>query len=177
MLQWFRLREKTDETADLETIYVEYFPKIWRYMTYRVGPDEAEDLTAEVFVRVMQNLDGRRESLQSWVYRIAHNLAIDYLKSARVRREIVTDPETLPEEGNGNDEHARIGLRMDLARALDVLTEDQREVISLKFFLGLDTKEIVKVTGRKPEAVRALQFRALAALRNTLHEDYNVSAS
>lgn len=171
MFQWSRRAGNTEEPSDLESIYIEYFPKIWRYMSYRVGPSEAEDLAAEVFVRVIQNLERQRGSFRSWVYRIAHNLAVDHLKSARVRRETVVDPQEPILERASTDARSQIGLRMDLLHALDQLTDDQREVVTQKFFLGMDNHEIEAVTGRKPEAIRALQFRALAAMKRTLQEE------
>ncbi|MCB2141397.1 RNA polymerase sigma factor [bacterium] len=171
MLQLPRRPDNTEDPIDLESIYIEYFPKIWRYMNYRIGPGEAEDLAADVLTRVIKNVDRRRGPLKTWIYRIAHNLAVDHLKSARVRREIVVDPQAPLHKEPSTDARSHIALRIDLLRALGQLTDDQREIITMKFFLGLDNDEIHTVTGRKPEAIRGLQFRALGALKKILQEE------
>ena len=61
-----------------------------------------------------------------------------------------------------------VGRQMDVRGALDKLTDDQRELVALKFIQGLSNADIAEVTGRRPGAIRALQFRALCALRDIL---------
>lgn len=161
------------EQQELAATYREYFPKIVKFMAYRVGPSEAEDLASEVFLRIVRHLHCQRGSEKAWIYRIARNVAIDFLKSARTRREVTCDPQDqqqLPNAQVGAPPH---GIRIDIQRALGKLTDEQREMITQKFLLGLDNGEIAEITGRKPAAIRALQFRALKALRAILDEGGN----
>jgi RNA polymerase sigma-70 factor, ECF subfamily len=158
------------ERKDLASAYEAFLPKVLKYMQYHVGPSHAEDLTSEVFLRVAKNLPCQHGSLKAWIFRIAHNVSIDHFRSAPVRREVTVDPQKQAEMQEDETHVPHPGLRMDMVRALAHLTDEQREVIVQKFMLGMTTREIEKATGRKPEAIRGLQFRALKGLRTILAE-------
>ena len=72
---------------------------------------------------------------------------------------------------NGGDPSGAVGGRMDIKDAIARLTEEQRELVTLKFIQGLSTADVAEITGRREGAVRALQFRALSALRDLLGEE------
>lgn len=160
-----------DDEQQLVAVYRDFFPKVVKFMYCRVGAAQAEDLASEVFLRVVRHLPRQNGSLKAWIYRISSNVAIDYLKSAPKRREISVDPQDQEELLDGKTEAPLHGVRIDLQRALTKLTDEQREVVTQKFLIGLTTREIEEITGRKPEAIRALQFRALKALRGILAEE------
>jgi len=102
------------------------------------------------------------------VFRIAANVATDQLRSSRARRETSMAEAVLESTASGDEPAAAVGRALDLQRALAQVTDGQRELVTMKFINGLTNAEIAEATGRSPEAIRVLQFRALAALRNIL---------
>jgi RNA polymerase sigma-70 factor (ECF subfamily) len=105
----------------------------------------------------------------AWLYRIATNVVNDYFRSRKSRPEEPMN-ERIAEgaQARAADPSTAVGRRLDLEQAMGCLTGEQRELITLKFIQGLSNAEIGEATGRSPEAVRALQFRALSALRENL---------
>lgn len=160
-----------DEGA-LAEIYDQYSTKLYRYAMRLLGhEDMAEDCVAETFRRFLQALKngrGPEEHLQAYLYRIAHNWITD-----QYRRE---PPPTLPlefdlEDGGESDPVERVenSLEAEKARAaLKLLTPEQRQVIVLKFLEELDNREVAEALGKPVGAVKALQHRAIKALRRIL---------
>jgi RNA polymerase sigma-70 factor (ECF subfamily) len=142
-----------------------FYPKVLKYMRYRVDAASAEDLTNEVFLRVLRHLPSQKGSFVAWIYRIAGNAVVDHFRAMAARREEALDGDILMGTGHGEIPSEASDRRMDLKAAISTLTDDQRELVTLKFIQGLSNAEIAEVTGRSPEALRALQFRALMALR------------
>lgn len=149
-----------------------YQPRLYRYALARLGsPMDAEDVVSETFARVLSKLDGfrwRGGGFEAWLFRIASNLVVD--RARLTTRERPTDDEIdtretamdrMPEDRTLHLETSR-----ELSSLLVELPEDQREVLLLRFAAGLDTNETGAVMGRKPNAVRQLQFRALENIRS-----------
>ncbi len=145
-----------------------FYPKVLTYMRYRVDAASAEDLTSEVFVRVLSHIGEQRGSFVAWLYRIAANVVIDHARAHATRKESALEEDDMKIAGGAAISSDVSDRRMDLEDAVALLTEEQRELITLKFIQGLSNVEIAEATGRSPEAVRALQFRALMALREIL---------
>jgi RNA polymerase sigma-70 factor (ECF subfamily) len=147
------------------------YPRVLRYMRYRVGATHAEDLTEEVFLRVVRSIHGQSGTFEAWLYRIAGNVVVDWLRARRVREPVRSDTEAVERAASTDRGTARADARLDLADALERLTDEQRELVTLKFIEGLSNDQVGEITGRSAEAVRALQFRALAALRTLLSDE------
>ncbi len=153
-------------------IYRRYYPKIYTYLHYRVGDvDLAEDITASVFLHAVERIKSftyRGFPLSSWLYRIAHNQMVDHFRrKAKVATKPLTE-ELLAKRGGVPEEMEGALVREDLSSALKNITEEQQQVVLLKFFGGLSNAEVARII-RKPEgAVKALQHRALASLRRIL---------
>lgn len=157
----------------LEALFDRCYPRLARYAYARLGnQSEAEDIASEVFVRAFESLDSYRDTgapMEAWLFRIARNLVIDrYRRSGRLER-VVDDEE---HELQGADDPAgkaeqRILMR-DVNAALQRLTLDQREVVSLRFFGGLSSKEVAGVMKKRDGAVREMQRAALEKLRGML---------
>jgi RNA polymerase sigma-70 factor (ECF subfamily) len=145
-----------------------FYPRILKYMRYRTDAATAQDLTAEVFVRVVRNMSKQHGSFRAWIYRIARNVAIDASRRRKARREEQMSDETLSTIPTQGDPAVTVARQEELQGALAQLTDEQRELVTLKFIQGLSNEEVGEVTGRRPGAVRALQFRALSALRDIL---------
>jgi RNA polymerase sigma-70 factor (ECF subfamily) len=143
-----------------------YYDAIFRYIAFRVAcREDAEDLTSEVFFRLLKKRFLPIRSLSGLCYRIAENLIIDYYRSRASRRERmeeVTDLDSLPMTVQSEADDG------DLPRGLKLLTGDQYAVIQLRFIEGLSVREVAGTLGKSEGAVKALQFRALKTLREFL---------
>ncbi|TAK13564.1 MAG: sigma-70 family RNA polymerase sigma factor [Anaerolineae bacterium] len=152
-------------------LYDAYVDRLYRFVYYRVSDEPlAEDLTSRVFLKAWENLQGYRDrglSFGAWLFSIARNTVIDHYRTIKQEQSLETagplvdeeDPESLLRRTQQGDQ---------LANALRQLTDDQREVLVLKFIEGYDTNEIAGFVGKKPGAVRALQMRGLQALERIL---------
>jgi len=161
-----KARERDPEA--LAALCERFYPRLLKYMHYRVHPSLAEDLAADVLLRVIRSIDRQTGSFVAWLYKIAANVVADHGRASRTRREKPMDDETLKTHAGAADVSADVERQLDIRNALGKLTGDQRELVTLKFIQGLSNAGIGDVTGRKPEAVRGLQFRALRALRQIL---------
>lgn len=147
------------------------YPKIYRYIAYRVNrKEEAEDLTSDVFLRFIETKK-KPENIQGWLYRAAENLITDHYRRRAVRKN-VTQPTDLLDTFTDAKSDSSEGLNTyDLQRGMKNLTGEQYQVILLKFIEGYSTKEIAPIMGKSEGAIKALQFRALQALRTFFDED------
>jgi RNA polymerase sigma-70 factor (ECF subfamily) len=115
-----------------------YYPRILRYMRYRVNPATAEDLAGEVFVRVIREIETQDGSFKAWIYRIASNVVTDHYRYRNVRE---TEPMQMQVENpNATAPPVAIEREQDLRMAIDELTDDQEELILLKFIEGCSTR-------------------------------------
>jgi RNA polymerase sigma-70 factor, ECF subfamily len=159
-------RARRGDADALAQLCAEYYPRIVSFMHYRTDPAAAQDLAGEVFVRVIRNIGKQSGSFPAWLYRIARSVVIDHMRYEEVRETIAMN-ENEHEDGSARGPQAA-DRRLDLRAAMAQLTDDQRELLVLKFVQGLSNDELVETTGRSRGAVRALQFRALSALRGIL---------
>jgi RNA polymerase sigma-70 factor (ECF subfamily) len=165
-------RAKAKDPAALGELYDQYAPKMYAYIYRRVGDAAlAEDLTSELFLRVLkavQNERAWRDSFVAWLYRIAHNLVVDAYRRRPPPSVAIDD---LPLESDLGDPVEMVQEDADRARlqaALGKLTSDQQQVLALRFGEGLTAKETAQVVNKTTGAVEAMQHRALAALRRIL---------
>jgi RNA polymerase sigma-70 factor (ECF subfamily) len=162
-------RAQSGDVAAFSEIYSRYASQILRYLYARLRePESAQDLTQEVFVRVLKgigNFEYRGEkSFLGWLYTIAGNVLIGQSR----RRSPVSTP--LDEGIDIADPHGQEAVhsifeRETLRQAIAQLTEDQQQVLMLKFFADMTNNEIARAIGRSEGAVKALQHRALASLQ------------
>ncbi|HEM62242.1 MAG TPA: sigma-70 family RNA polymerase sigma factor [Chloroflexi bacterium] len=145
---------------------------MYSYIYRRVGDAAtAEDLTGELFLRVVRSLRNDRawrESFSAWLYRIAHNLVVDHYRSLPEHPE---QPVEAWMEGDGGDLAAALEARAGRERlraATRRLTPEQQEVLALRYGEGLTSAETGRILKKSTGAVEALQHRALASLRRIL---------
>jgi RNA polymerase sigma-70 factor (ECF subfamily) len=176
-----RRAQKSDPGA-LAEIYDSYFERIYRFVYARVGnhPD-TEDITGQVFLKMLDGLPAYRlrgVPFSTWLYRVARNLLIDRHRRARPpTAELhpqVADPEprTDPAVVLQTSEDRR-----RLFRALQQLTDDQRQVIVLRFIDNLDVRRVARIMKRRPGAIHSTQHRALATLNRIMRERPELEAS
>jgi RNA polymerase sigma-70 factor, ECF subfamily len=165
-------RARLLDEAALGAIFDTYYPVLYRYIYHHLGHQAtAEDLTAEVFVRTLEQLAngrGPRRHLRAWLYRVAHNLVVDECRRRRYR-----DHDPLDERVASSTEdvarQAEAAIWREQAQAvLAELTPQQRSVIILRFLEGYDNREISKILDTSVGAVKALQHRGLAAMRRSM---------
>lgn len=154
------------------SIFNAYHVSVYRFIVSRVGrPSDAEDLTQLVFVKALEALPrytARGIPFGGWLFRLARNTVIDHVRTRREHVELDAATNRATEDAGPE---AVAALRDDLdavTRALEELTEDQREVIALRFFAGLSAREAAEAMGRQEGTIRGLQFRAIGALRRSL---------
>ena len=161
-----------DEQAWSE-IYSRHVEKIYSYIYFRVGDrSTAEDLAADVFVRAISGIhkyEYRGTPLLAWLYRIAHNVTADYRKSA-AKRATQETTELAAEIEYSVDSISMLDERSDMMQALRSLTDDQQQVIVLRFYGGLSNAQVAQVVNKPETAVKALQARGLRALKRILSE-------
>jgi RNA polymerase sigma-70 factor, ECF subfamily len=153
-------------------IFDEFSGPIYRFVASRVSrPSDAEDLTQLVFVKALEALpryEARGVPFGGWLFRLARNAIIDQLRTRRDHLPLLT---AMSRETEEVGPEATADLRDDLERvaaALAQLTDDQREVIELRFFAGLSVHEAAVAMDRQEGTIRGLQFRAIASLRRSL---------
>jgi RNA polymerase sigma-70 factor (ECF subfamily) len=164
---------RADPTA-LGTLYDQYVDKIYSYIYHRVGQTElAEDMTGQVFMRMLEAIRaGRawRTSFSGWLYRIAHNLVIDYYRR-RGRATLVDLDDATPIAGTLGDPARSTEFTLDrehLRAALAHLTEEQAQVITLRFLEEMSIAEAADIMNKTEGAIKALQYRAVLALRRVM---------
>ena len=165
-------RAQQHDQAALTQIYEENFDKIYRYIVLKIGEKtEAEDMTQQVFLSAFKSISSfkwKGTPFSAWLYRIAHNQIVDYLRK-KSRRPTVPLDESLT-AGNSNPAQA-VELKLDnerLVLAARQLTGAQQEVISLRFAGELPIAQVARIMGKSEGAIKALQHSAIVSLRKIL---------
>lgn len=173
-------RARQWDEAALAEVYDAYAPAIYRYAYRRVGHRETvEEIVSETFHRFLVALKhggGPTENLSAWLYRVAHNLIVDFY-----RRQPSQEPEVLDDVVVAGEDRSETHLdrlaRVERARAaLRRLTPLQQQVIVLRFLEEMSLEETAGVVDRTVGAVKALQHRALNSLQRILEEEYETQA-
>lgn len=162
----------------LAGIYEQYSPGIFRYAFRMLGDqDQAEECVAETFSRFLHIIKDRRmpDNVQAYLYRIAHNWVTDSYRRQPQFESIENESEEKHADASQNPAHlAAQNLEQERIRqAMRNLPPEQRLVIALRFLEDRSHEDVAAVLGKTVEATRALQHRAIAALRRMLIEQEN----
>lgn len=174
------LRASQRDAEAFACLYDFYVDRIYKYVYYKVGNvAEAEDLTAQVFLKAWEAIgdyEWRDLPFSAWLFRIARNLVVDYHRAQREMMPIeqpegrpplvIQDKEVGPEQALEENMIAR-----RLREAIAQLTEEQQEVIILRFLEGYSSAEVARIMGKRSGAIRGLQFRGLSTLRETFNRE------
>ena len=154
-------------------LYDRFIERVYRYLYFRTGSHpEAEDLTEHVFLKAWEAIGRYRwqgRPFLAWLYRLAHNVHIDHVRSHRATTSL--NNEHRPLELSSQSASVELGRTLDaevIAGALAELTTEQQQVIVMKFIEGLDNDQIAQAMDKREGAIRALQMRALMSLRRVL---------
>lgn len=160
-----------DEQA-LGQIYDAYFVRLYRYARRWVDEGEAaQDIAAEALLRWVKAMRAGRapDNLGAWLYRVAHNLAMDTYRKHPPGRTVLLDPGLIQLPGSDLEADMEEQLaRKRLHKAMARLTPEQQKVIVLKFLEGYSNSEVSTLMDKPVGAIKSLQHRALAALRRML---------
>jgi RNA polymerase sigma-70 factor, ECF subfamily len=163
-------RSKAGDADAFGAIYDRFQPEIVRYLTYRMRTAEgAEDLAQQVFLKAWQAIpryEDRGVPFKAWLYRMAHNQMVDYFRTRRPTTDL--EGVDLPEESEAEQRVLAQETHERLRDAMERLSEDHREVLTLRFLLEQSAREAGEAMGRKEVTIRGLQMRALQALRREL---------
>lgn len=164
-------RAQKGDRESIGWLFERFQPSIFRYLYYRIGDQQvADDLCSEVFVRMMRFLPGyqvkQSASFQSWLFRIARNLVVDYFRQPENSQDLSDDlqaPEPLPEAA-----FEESLTYAELQQGLSKLNDEQSDVVIFRFILGLPISQVAHVLGKSEDAIKGLQRRSLMALREIL---------
>jgi RNA polymerase sigma-70 factor (ECF subfamily) len=158
-----------------DEIYRALSGPVYSYLATQVRRrEDAEDLTGQVFLEAMRGVrtfSGDSSAFRGWLFRIAHNRAVDLARRLARRPEANLDEaEAIPDEVLTEDRALKGVAFAQVWRAVNALPEQQRRVIVLRLGAGLTGREIAEVLGKRLGTVKALQHRALVTLAKTLKD-------
>ncbi len=152
--------------AEKEEIYRNYHKKVLGYINSQINRlQDAEDLAADVFMKVFEKIDSFDEtkaSISTWIFTITKNKLTDYYRTRKVFEEV---PETLSDESSFEDDICNEEMLDTLADALERLDERERDIIILRYYSGKTLKEIAEKMGISYAYVKVLQNKALGDLK------------
>lgn len=166
---------KNLDSQVIGAVYDRYFSDVYRFVYYKLNVEQvAEDISSEVFVRLLEAIkkgNGPQTNIKGWLLATASHAVTDHLRRA-YRRPTEALSETMPDENTSTltDEVDRRENVDSVRDAYAGLTLDQQNVLALRFGDGYSLEETAKVMKKKVNAVKALQFRALAALQRNIRE-------
>jgi RNA polymerase sigma-70 factor (ECF subfamily) len=159
----------------LEELYLLYFDRIYSYLHMSVGNrHDAEDLTTQTFLRMLESIKKFRfqsAPFSAWLFRIAHNLAMDHFRASRRWQ----PEEDVPEPAGDAEPSAELEAMQSIGRKtmlelIEGLSHEQQQVLTLKFVFNFGNNEVASILDKTPGAIKSLQHRALASLQKQLEE-------
>lgn len=172
-------RAQGGDSEAFAALYDRYLDQVYGFVIRKVGDRSlAEDLTSDVFLRALRNISRfswQGVDIGAWLMTIARNRITDHFKSARARLEHPAD-EIRDEPVSGReDDPEQAALAGDVGDALhlamDLLADDHREVLDLRFVQGLSVAETAAAMDRTDGAIKALQYRAVRALAQIIKDN------
>ncbi|MBD0317264.1 MAG: sigma-70 family RNA polymerase sigma factor [Thermoleophilia bacterium] len=157
----------------LEELYLLHFDRIYSYLQLSVGNrHDAEDLTNQTFIKMIESIDRfvwRQAPFSAWLFRIAHNLAMDHFRAGRRWQPEEEPPESADAlEASAEDEALRTIGREIMLATIEPLSREQRQVLTLKFVFDFSNAEVAAILGKTEGAIKSLQHRAVASLQRQL---------
>ena len=166
-------RAQSGERDALEELYLLHFDRVYSYLQMTVGNrHDAEDLTNQTFVKMLESIERfqwRKAPFSAWLFRIAHNLAVDHFRSRKRWQPEEDPPEPLDADHRSAEDEAMHAIgRRSMMEMIEDLSEDQQQVLTLKFVFSFSNGEAATILGKSEGAVKSLQHRALASLQRQL---------
>ena len=169
-------RAQKGEREALEDLYLQHFDRIYSYLHLSVGNrHDAEDLTTQTFLKMLESIGRFRwqsAPFSAWLFRIAHNLAMDHFRATRrwqSEEEVPEPPDS--EEASAEDEAMQSIGRQSMLELIENLSHDQQQVLTLKFVFNFPNAEVATILGKTEGAIKSLQHRALASLQKQISQN------
>jgi RNA polymerase sigma-70 factor (ECF subfamily) len=166
-------RAQQGDRDALEELYLQHFDRIYSYLHLSVGNrHDAEDLTTQTFLKMLESIGNfrwRSVPFSAWLFRIAHNLAMDHFRAARrvqVEEDVPERPDQVERSAEEEAMHS-IG-RQSMLELIEDLSGDQKQVLTLKFVFNFSNGEAAAILGKSEGAVKSLQHRALVSLQKQI---------
>jgi RNA polymerase sigma-70 factor (ECF subfamily) len=166
-------RAQGGDRAALEELYLLYFDRIYSYLHMSVGNrHDAEDLTTQTFMKMLESIKRFRwqsAPFSAWLFRIAHNLAMDHFRASRRWQ----PEEEVPEPVGDSEPSAEAAAFQSIGRQsmldlIENLSQEQKQVLTLKFVFNLPNTEVATILGKTEGAIKSLQHRALVSLQKQI---------
>jgi len=166
-------RAQAGDRDALEELYLIHFDRIYSYLHVSVGNrHDAEDLTTQTFVKMLESIKRFRwqsAPFSAWLFRIAHNLAMDHFRANRRWQPEEEVPEPAADDSTSAEEGAFEAIgRKSMLELIDELSGEQQQVLTLKFVFNFSNGEAATILGKTEGAIKSLQHRALASLQKQL---------
>jgi RNA polymerase sigma-70 factor, ECF subfamily len=168
-------RAQDGDRDALEELYLIHFDRIYSYLHVTVGNrHDAEDLTTQTFLKMLEAIGRFRwgsAPFSAWLFRIAHNLAMDHFRSTRRWQPEEEVPEPDADESTSAETGALESIgRKSMMELIDDLSGEQQQVLTLKFVFNFSNGEAATILGKTEGAVKSLQHRALVTLQKKLEQ-------
>jgi RNA polymerase sigma-70 factor (ECF subfamily) len=169
-------RAQEGDREALEELYLLHFDRIYSYLHMSVGNrHDAEDLTTQTFLKMLESIKRFRwqsAPFSAWLFRIAHNLAMDHFRATRRWQ----PEEDVPEPVGETEPSAEVAALQSIGRQsmldlIEGLSQEQKQVLTLKFVFNLPNAEVATVLGKTEGAIKSLQHRALVSLQKHIDAD------
>jgi RNA polymerase sigma-70 factor (ECF subfamily) len=160
----------------LEELYLIHFDRIYSYLHVSVGNrHDAEDLTTQTFLKMLEKIGSFRwksAPFSAWLFRIAHNLAMDHFRARRrwQPEEEVPEPPAHEAEPSAELEAMRTIGRESMLKLIEGLSPEQQQVLTLKFVFNLPNAEVAQILDKSQGAIKSLQHRALVSLQKQIED-------
>jgi RNA polymerase sigma-70 factor (ECF subfamily) len=166
-------RAQAGDSDALEELYLIHFDRIFSYLQLSVGNrHDAEDLTTQTFLKMIEAIGRfrwRSVPFSAWLFRIAHNVAMDHFRAARRSEPRDEVPEPEPDETSSAEVQAMQSIgRQSLLELIEDLSPDQKQVLTLKFVFDFSNAEVANILRKSEGAIKSLQHRALASLHRQI---------
>ncbi len=163
------------DASALSKIHDQYYPEVYRYVRFRVEDEQvSEDITAEVFLRLLDALHRQRgplQNLRGWLLGTASNVVNDHLRKRYARKiESLDDEHPVPDKQHPEHSYEEAWQLKQLRAAIRKLTPEQQHVLALRFAEERSLEETASLMGKSVTAIKALQFRAMASLRRLMED-------
>src|SRR3954468_23699834 len=161
-------RAQAGDRDALEELYLLHFDRIYSYLHMSVGNrHDAEDLTTQTFLKMLESIGRFRWQsvpFSAWLFRIAHNLAMDHFRAGRRWQPEEDVPEPLGSEERSAEEQAMHSIgRASMLEMIEGLSPEQQQVLTLKFVFNFSNGEAATILGKTEGAIKSLQHRALVS--------------
>jgi RNA polymerase sigma-70 factor, ECF subfamily len=166
-------RAQQGDREALEELYLIHFDRIYSYLHVSVGNrHDAEDLTTQTFLKMLESIGKFRwqsAPFSAWLFRIAHNLAMDHFRANRRWQPEEEPPEPDPDESTSAEAGALESIgRKSMLELIEELSPEQQQVLTLKFVFNFANAEAATILGKTEGAIKSLQHRALVSLQKQL---------